>query len=394
MRANLGPGALIFGSLLLAVCAGDARAQDAYGPAPTSIAIPVGWQAGAAPGAAAPRLMRRPPVAVAPRAGGRYEILRDPWAPRGPSEIRDEWTLAQPKLTLPATSPDALPYRSWRLKFHIDRGNDFGWNQIGPPETPFDRRFLVDGEHQTTEVDFRYGLFPRLSLGVRVPIHWRGQGFMDGAIDWFHDLTSGLGFKDNGRPFFINDSYRIEGRDDAFNPISWKDHRGTGLGNVEVEAHWNVIQPCCRSGWRGAVVARVALPTGTEPYDSGGVDVGLQFVAAKQLTHRLDFYGGVGGTWFSDTSLDGIEYESVRGHGFVALEFALDQKRSLIVEVNTASRLVKNLAQYPGISAYINAAFKADLTERLEFEIGFTENLEDQQGTIDFGGFAGLTLKL
>ncbi len=92
--------------------------------------------------------------------------------------------------------------------------------------------------------------------------------------------------------------------------------------------------------------------------------------------------------------LDGIEYEPVRGHGFLAVEFAWDQRHSFIIEVNAASRMVKNLAAYPGISAYINVAMKADISERLEFEIGFTENLEDQQSTIDFGGFAGLTLKL
>ncbi len=366
-----------------ALTTAEAVAQDLR---PTSIAVPAGARADQV-------TVRQPRLTRQPRPG-RYEILRDAWAPKGPSEIRDEWILAQPKLTLPASAPDPLPYRSWIVKFHVDRGNDFGWNQSNIGPTPADRRFIVDGEHQTTELNLRYGLYPRLSVGIRVPLQWRGAGFMDGPIDWFHELTEPLGFLDNGRPFFTNDSYFVNGRDDAFNAISWDDKRGVGLGNIELEAHWNVIQPCCRSDWRGSVITRLALPTGTDPYDSGGVDVGLQFVVAKQLGHRWDLYAGLGGTWFSDTSLDGIEYESVRGQGFVALEFAWNQSHSFIIEVNAASRLVKNLAAYPGISAYINVAMKADISERIEFEIGFTENLEDQQATIDFGGFAGLTFKL
>ena len=384
-------------SLLIAAlwAARPAWAQDPQMPAfgPTSIAVPADWAA--APGARP--LVRYTPAAttspgfVAPRRG--YEITRDAWRPRGPVEIRDEWLLAQPKMTLPAVSPDAVPRGEWHIRFHIDRGNDFGWDQSGPPEAPTDRRFLVDGEHQTTELNVRYGLRDKLSLGVRVPIYWRGGGFMDDPIDWFHDAGQGIGLLDNGRPFFRTDQYRVNGRDAAGNPISWDDKRGAALGNIELEAHWNVVRPCCRTDWRAAWILRLALPTGGDPYDSG-FDVGTQFVVAKSLGHRWDIYAGVGGTWFSDTELDGVQYKPFRVHGFFALEFALSEKASLIVETNAASRLVTNFANYPAESWYINAEFRLDITRCIEWEIGFTENLVDQQGTIDFGGWTGLTIRL
>lgn len=377
--------AALLGILLAVAGAGGACAQDGPG-GPTSIAVPAQWTT---PPDAQPLL--RSPLAPARRG---YDIRADRWAPLGPVEKRDEWLLAQPKMTLPAVSPDPIRQGRWQVKFHIDRGSDFGWNQSVPGETPADRRFLIDGEHQTTEVSLRYGLYPRLAVGIRVPIHWRGAGFMDGPVDWFHELTEPIGFLDNGRPAFINDSYRVEGRQPDGTPISWADERGTGLGNIELEAYWNFQAPCSRSDWRAAVIARVGVPTGSDPYDTGGVDFGLQVVAAKQVAHRWDFYMGLGGTFFGDTTQDGIEYERVRAHGFFAVEYAIDPCHRLLVETNAASRLVKNLASYPALSWYINVALKVKVSRAFELEVGFTENLEDQQGTIDFGGFAGFTLTL
>ncbi|MDJ0522385.1 MAG: DUF3187 family protein [Planctomycetota bacterium] len=372
--------------ILLGVLAGaEAQAQD--GPAgPTSIAVPANWTT-PPPGQ---RLVRSPLT----RNTRGYDIRSAPWAPLGPVEVRDEWLLAQPKMTLPAVSPDALGQGRWHVKFHIDRGNDFGWNQIGPAENPTDRRFLIDGEHQTTELGIRYGLFPRLAVGIRIPIHWRGGGFMDGSIDWFHELTEPIGFLDNGRPAFFNDRFRVEGRTSDGTPISWNDEQGTGLGNIELQAYWTFQAPCKRSDWRAALIARVGLPTGTDPYDTGGVDLGLQVVAAKQVAPRWDVYFGVGGTFFGDTTQDGIEYEQFRAQGFLAIEYAVDARHRLLVETNAASRLVTNLAQYPGVSWYINVALKVAFSRKFEFEVGFTENIEDQQGTIDFGAFGGFTLKL
>ena len=320
-----------------------------------------------------------------------YDITAGNYRPRGPVEIRDEWLLAQPKMTLPAMSPDPLPKGQWRLHFYINRGNDFGFNQTGPAENPIDRRFLVDGEHQTTALDVRFGASDAFVVGARLPVHWRGGGFMDDIIDWFHELTEGIGFKDNGRPAFRTDLYRIEGRDDNFNAINWNDQRGTGLGRLELNAQWNVLRPCRRCDWRAAVTTRVTLPTGSGPFDNGGVDVGLQATVAKQIANRWDLYAGLGGTWFSETEIDGILYEDVRGWGFFAAEWHAGRNISLVLQTDAASRLVTNLAEYPALSWYIHFSCRWDLSQCFEVEFGFTENIEDQQGTIDFGVFGGFT---
>ena len=138
---------------------------------------------------------------------------------------------------------------------------------------------------------------------------------------------------------------------------------------------------------------RAALPTGGDPYDSG-FDLGTQFVVAKQLGRRMDVYAGIGGTWFSDDSLDGIDYEPFRGHAFLALEYAITRCWSVIVETNAATRMVTNVAAYPEESWYINVSSRLDLSRSVELYLGFTENLADQQGTVDFGAFGDITLRL
>lgn len=375
--------------LCVSLAASAAWAADGDG------AVPVGLdEAWTTPRTVVPSSLPQNGVRIARRPSAAYRIDCSCFRPRGPSEIRDEWLLAQPRLMLPAVSPDPVPVGQWKLHLYVNRGSDFGWNQVGPAEMPFDRRFLVDGEHQNIQLTTRYGIKPKLNVGLRIPVYWRGGGFMDGIIDWFHELTEPIGFKDNGRPAFRNDVFRVEGRDDNFNAISWNDETGWGLGNIEVDAHWNFLKPRCRSDWRASLIGCVGLPTGTGPWDGGGVDFGAQIAFAKSLGRRWDVYFGGGGTFFTDIMQDGIRYEPWRAMGFFALEYHVTRKVSIVLSADAASRLVTNLARYPGVSAYIHLVTRVDLTDRLEAEVGFTENLEDQQGTIDFGGFLGFTFRL
>ena len=147
---------------LLGLVASDAHAQDeslaAYGP--SAVGLPPNWTT--PPDQTPQRLARAQPAyagqvtvptqvrtaRVTPR--GSYDITSGPFRPRGPVEVRDYWIPAQPRMTLPAISPDAPRHGSWTITFHIDRGNDFGWEQTPAGDNPVDRRFIVDGEHQST----------------------------------------------------------------------------------------------------------------------------------------------------------------------------------------------------------------------------------------------------
>lgn len=110
---------------------------------------------------------------------------------RGPLEVREEFLFAQPRLTLTSLSPDPLPAGQTRIALGLDWGSDFGLKGADPELDHF-----VDGEHRTLGLDVRRGLTPRVTVGLRVPVRWRGEGVLDGLIDGWHRVT---GLPDNDR---------------------------------------------------------------------------------------------------------------------------------------------------------------------------------------------------
>ncbi len=363
-------------------------------PVATGSAIaPVPWRPVPDPAPAArPAVLPAPlpPGPPAPRAGPAGGVG---WRRRGPVEIREGWLLTQPRLSLPAISPDPLPCGAWHLRLSVNRGNDFGWTQTREGELPEggDRRFLVDGEHQTIDVAARYGLGRTFDVGLRVPLHWRGAGFLDGIIDWWHEWT---GLMDNIRHAFTNDLFRVEGRDPDFNRFSWNDETGWGLGNVEASAQWSLLPPRPGSRWSAALVGRLTLPTGTGPFEVGGIEAGLQGVVAADFSPRLTGYAGLGGTWWSEDELDGVRYEPVRGAAFVAFEYQFARTWSGIVQLEYSTNLVTNVEKYRELQLYLNVGAKIDLSRSWELELGVVENLADQQTTVDFGVQVGLVGRL
>jgi hypothetical protein len=309
---------------------------------------------------------------------------------RGPFEAREEWLLAQNRLDLPSTTPDALARGETRLRVDLDWGNDFGWRQVHVGEDPGERDFLVDGEHSTLGIEVRRGVTRSLSLGARLPLRWRGAGALDGVIDWWHRLTAPIGIPDNGRSQFDTDRFRVLGRDQQLRPVVWAADPGFGLGNLELDARWTLTPAGGGDAWRAALVARAGLPTATGPFDARGAALGLQAVAARGLGRSFDFYFGAGATVSNEDDRAGIAYDPARAHGFLSLEWRVGSRLSLLADLNAASRLVTNLDGYPAFQSYVRMGAKLDLSPRWRLEAGFTENIEDQQATTDFGVFSGI----
>ena len=323
-------------------------------------------------------------LAVAPSASAQ-PATSSSFAGRGPLETREEWILAQPHLTLPALSPDPLPQGATRIRADGDWGSDFGWRWRFPGELQ-DLRFIVDGEHRTMGVEVRRGVTPSLTVGARLPLQWRGGGILDGVIDWWHSL---LHLPGNGRRSFPRGAFRVEAQDGGRRAVSWDAQRGVGLGRAELSAQWALSRS--PSGWRAAAVGRAALPTGTGPYRAGGLDGGLQLLAARRLGPAFDVYLGAGGTVFGQRALDGVEYVRLRPHGFVVFEWRPGWRWSLMAEASGAGRLVRNFDGYPARHVYLKFGSKVDLSRRWRIEGGFLEGISSQQATTDFGIFAGLS---
>lgn len=309
--------------------------------------------------------------------------------PDGPVEIRDEQLLAQPRLTLPPIGPDTVPQGRWSFRLGFLWSNSFGWTQDVPGETPTDRRFLIDGEARTVDLNVARGVGENAHVALRVPLRWRGGGSLDGLIDTWHRI---FGLPQGGRSRFLKNAFRVEGLTEAGQPFSWNDQRGTGLGNVELESRWRFADGG-RGGWRAAVAARVALPTGTAPFDEDAAGLGVQVAAAKRLAGPLDLFLGAGGLVQGPGPVRGIGYETQRLHVFLALEWRMFGFFHLIAETDAASRLIRDIDRYPGLHWITNVSGRIPISKRTRFELGFTENFKNQMSTTDFGMHFGLVVR-
>lgn len=307
----------------------------------------------------------------------------------GPVEIHDEHVLAQGRLTLPPIGPDTLARGEWSFRVGLLWCNSFAWTQDVPGENPKDRRFLIDGETRTLDLVAARGLGENVEVGVRLPLRWRGGGSLDGLIDAWHGA---LGLPNGNRPAFLKNAFRVEGVTRELQPFSWNDDQGTGLGNIELEVRWRVHDGG-PEGWRTAVAARVALPTGTGPFgeDKGGL--GVQLVAAKRLARRLDLFVGGGGLVQGSGPVRGIAYEPWRGHVFLVLDLRLFRGFHVLAETDAATRLIRDIDLYPGMHWITNVSGRIPLSSRVRFELGFTENFKNQISTTDFGLHFGLALR-
>ena len=311
---------------------------------------------------------------------------RGPEARRGPADVRDDHLLAQPRLTLPATSPHTVPRGDWTVDVSLLLSNSFSWTQDVRGENPADRRFLIDGEALTLAPTLRRGLGRHVDVGLRVPMQHRGGGVLDGFIDSWHRVFHA---EDAARPIFLRDAFRIEGSTTDKVHFSWNPYEGTALGSVQLDVRWRTLDGGS-DGTSLALVGRLSLPTATEPYDRHGLGAGAQLVVATPLGRTTDLYAGAGLSVQDPGPVRGLEYSRTRAQGFAAFEWRPWRRVSLIVETNAASRLVENIDSYPGVHWLVNLGGRVDLGRAVRLDVGVTENLIAQQSTTDFGLFFAL----
>ena len=303
----------------------------------------------------------------------------------GPIESRDEFLLAQPRLTLPAVSPDVLERGETRIRLAADWGSDFGYRQRRQGDVRY-VLYFVDGEHRSLSLSVDHGLGDRLTAGARLPVFWRGGGVLDGLIDAWHRFTH---LPDSNRPLFPRDILRVRALDEGLGPVPWTGTEGAALGNAELSLRWALGAPG-GPGWTTALVGRLQLPTATGSYEGGGVQAGGQLVAAHGLGGSADVYLGLGGTAGGGGAQQGLDYAPLRPSGFLAFEWRPASAVSLLAEANAGGRLIRGVEEFPGLHLTLKVGARVEVARGWCLEAGFTEGLKEVSATTDFGVMVGL----
>ena len=134
-------------------------------------------------------------------------------------------------------------------------------------ETFLDESLTLDGETTRLEFGFRYGVTPRLELGIRVPYVWHETGSLDSLVeDWSKALGLPEGKRARREKDLLEFSYR-EIDEEIFNYQS----RSDGIGDIRLTAGYQLSSG---ANYRSALRFGMKLPTGDSDdfHGSGGTD--------------------------------------------------------------------------------------------------------------------------
>lgn len=204
----------------------------------------------------------------------------------GPFPVRNFQPFQQMVLSLPGDR--AAVVKPGTVDVRLELAETASIYNENSPQTSITVKF----ETLRSGLFLRYGVMDRLELGLEVPMLYRYQGFMDGAITTTERVTTGLNparaaFKNNNFLFNTtrNGQTMMNGGPGAM-----------GLGDTTLMSKYQLLM-------EGAVMPAVSLrgavklPTGDQSafFGSGSPDFGLGLAVEKLVAGRWILYANVTG---------------------------------------------------------------------------------------------------
>jgi hypothetical protein len=166
---------------------------------------------------------------------------------------------------LPGTGNAAvLPQGRTEVGLNVALSNNYTVNENSR------EHIILDGETTRLTVAARYGLFPRLELGVKIPYVSHSGGFLDGFIESYHGA---FGFPNGGRDQAPQKRLLYRYQRDGVEKIRI-DSSGSGIGDVMLTTAF----PLYEEKNQGMTLnAALKLPTGDSDQlrGSGSTDLSL-----------------------------------------------------------------------------------------------------------------------
>jgi hypothetical protein len=258
-------------------------------------------------------------------------------------------------------------------------------------DTSGETAFVLDGETLRAVLGASWGAAPGLEIGIEVPLLRHGGGFLDPAIDWYHDR---FGFSDGGRAAFDQGLFHAGYVGDGGGFLLTGG--SSGLGDIVLSAKAALLRGRGSTPWLSGSVA-VKLPTGDPDrlLGSGSTDVGARLHVTRRLG-RNTVHGGYGwsrlGGW---DLLPDLPLRDPRTM-FASWVFVPRPRTAIAVQVLRSSgpfpyRAGSDLGR---ASMEIAVGFRHRLPGGAVLEYAFLENLNRDHNSPDVGAFLGVRLAL
>lgn len=185
---------------------------------------------------------------------------------------------------------------------------------------------VFDGESYFWTLSLRHGLTERLELGIDIPMVGHGGGFLDNAIENWHDVIGASNGKRRGPSNQLG--FQYSGADNNFYELNASSF---GVGDIQLSAALPLHKTLDGSSLSVALRSSIKLPTGEadELRGSGATDFSLGIHASDRREfwkRALDISGVAGVLLLGDGDvLTGIQRNTVPYGGIAATWWATDR---------------------------------------------------------------------
>lgn len=204
----------------------------------------------------------------------------------GPFPVRNFQPFQQLVLSLPGDRATVI--KPGTLDVRLELAETASIYNDGSPQTTV----IVKFETLRSGLFLRYGATDKLELGIEVPLLYRYDGFMDGAIKQGERATTGLS---PARAALSNTNFAFNVSHNGRTVMSGP-QGATGLGDTMLVSKYQLLT---ESAWMPALSLRgaVKLPTGDQAafFGSGSPDFGLGMQVEKLLAGRWILYANLNG---------------------------------------------------------------------------------------------------
>ena len=240
-------------------------------------------------------------------------------------------------------------------------------------------QLLLDGELYRTNIALRYGVYPRLELGLELPLIMHGGGFMDNIITDWHSFW---GLPQGGRDTAPDNLLRYRYTKDGVTRLN-KSNATTGIGDISLQAavqlHENRTP---ESHTSVALRSQLKLPTGDSTTMAGSGSTDLSLFLAGGVNQTTSFgtagiFGSIGG--IARTTGNLLPEQQNHAIGFTTAGFGLSPLEwlSFKLQLNLTSPLytTSNLTELSGTTAMLTIGSTIQLPQKLQLDLAFAEDI-------------------
>jgi hypothetical protein len=250
--------------------------------------------------------------------------------------------------------------------------------------------FVLDGETMRVVLDAGIGVGSRFEVGAEVPLISHSGGFLDSAIDSYHDRFN---LPDGGRTAFARDRFRAGYIGDGESIFFDRGTAGIGLGDIVLTGKALLLRGR-RSTPTISASFSVKLPTGDPDRlrGSGGTDYG----ASLHLTGRVgksSLHGTFGYAFLGRWKIaPGLPLRNPRSQG-ATYAYAATSESHLLVQFlrSTGPFRYRSGSDIGRVAMEIAVGFRHRVGGDLHLEWAVLENLSRSLNTPDVGLFLGLS---